>query len=302
MEYCFANETKGWPWNWCRQQKSCFFRPMATEISTGTILLQSHYHQKQIWKQLRRLELKASIPLHSSKLSERNLPKYFCFPHISHSLGDGCTIRFWYDKWAAPCPLAVLFLGSLISPPKKIISSPTFLVAEIGTSTFLENLNITKQMSSALFSLSSTPSSYYTTTRFYDLGFIFLHFLFFLKPTASIIFSHSSIWHPFVPSKVPGFFWKVAWGRVLTQDRFQILNPLIPLSPHICVFCHNHSESNDHLFIHCPFSCRLWGKLFCQINLSWVVSSTTFSFTQWRSITLRRKAKRIWNFFLHAVL
>lgn len=71
--------------------------------------------------------------------------------------------------------------------------------------------------------------------------------------------------------------------------------------PRICVLCHANSESNDQLFIHCPFTWQLWEKLYRLMNLNWVVTNNTHTFiSQWRTTPLSRKAKKIWNLSLHA--
>lgn len=68
-------------------------------------------------------------------------------------------------------------------------------------------------------------------------------------------------------SKIQGFLWESARRRVLTQDKYQTLNPLSLLCPHICLLCLSNLQSNNQLFIHYPFTWTLWSFLPGQCKL-----------------------------------
>lgn len=56
------------------------------------------------------MELEAPSPFFRSESLERYFFISSLFlPHIHHSLGNGSTIRFWYDKWASNQALRVVF-------------------------------------------------------------------------------------------------------------------------------------------------------------------------------------------------
>lgn len=122
----------------------------------------------------------------------------------------------------------------------------------------------------------------------------FLAKLSFSSPPYLSTFPFKTIWFPLVPSKFQGFLWVIAWGRALTQDRFQIFISVSSLFPHICLLRFTNSKSNDHLFIHCPFTWTHWGKLFHLINVKWVASSSTMDLiSSWKFAPILWKARKI---------
>ncbi|XP_059277759.1 uncharacterized protein LOC132031906 [Lycium ferocissimum] len=56
--------------------------------------------------------------------------------------------------------------------------------------------------------------------------------------------------------------WLLMHGRLLTTDRLHKWGVPVDLS---CVFCHNHDESREHLFVECIYGQSLWSRL-----LTWI--------------------------------
>lgn len=188
-------------------------------------------------------------------------------------------------------PLNVLSVGFLISSLKN---------PEISSFHFLLNCNGYLRLgviSMSWKSMSSPPS----------LAFLALIILNPPKPTplfgllppmGSSLFPSFSPFPPLhhldslVPPKVQGFQWKIAWHRVFIQDLFERLHPNLVLSPDICLLCFANTKSNDHLFIHCPFSWLLWEKLFQLINLLGLSPTISLSLIfHWRAFPLQNIPK-----------
>lgn len=110
-------------------------------------------------------------------------------------------------------------------------------------------------------------------------------------------FNPHTIWFSLVPPKIQAFLLKIAWHRALTQSRFQSLHLNSVLSPHMYLLCSANSESNDHFFIHCPFSWSVWCKLFHLVNFNWAVPSNLLSLiSPWRAFPSPKKPKRFRTF------
>lgn len=121
--------------------------------------------------------------------------------------------------------------------------------------------------------LSITPLSPSPSRPFSRLGLIhlrfFFGFLFFAKlsPSTPLPFNNLVSFGPF---QIQGFLWKIAWRRVLTEDRYQTLNPLSSLCPHIYLLCLSNSESNDHFIYQLPFYLDSLGKVIRPNYVNWV--------------------------------
>lgn len=76
---------------------------------------------------------------------------------------------------------------------------------------------------------------------------------------------------------------KVAWNRGPTLDIIWTFYPRVILSPNYCPLCISTVESNAHLFIHCPFSWRLWDKLLELANFNIVIPATLIDLFNYQS-------------------
>ena len=68
---------------------------------------------------------------------------------------------------------------------------------------------------------------------------------------------HLLIWQGLCPPKVEMFLWQLFQGRVMVHS---VMNRFgfVPGAPLVCVLCNSGEESIDHLFLHCPWSKKLW--------------------------------------------
>ncbi|CAN1729012.1 Putative ribonuclease H protein At1g65750 [Linum perenne] len=77
-------------------------------------------------------------------------------------------------------------------------------------------------------------------------------------------FPAERIWLRHVPTKVAGFVWQLAHGRVSTMDNLIRRGMIIP---NRCVLCGAAEEMIEHLFWTCPFTARVWVRFSSRLSL-----------------------------------
>ena len=92
-----------------------------------------------------------------------------------------------------------------------------------------------------------------------------------LSKLSNLVMFHPTkfIWKSKVSSKVKAFAWLVA-HKVNTNDLLQLRRTSKALRPEWHILCRGSEETNDYLFLHCPFTLRLWHRLFLQAKMIWV--------------------------------
>ncbi|KAK7269299.1 hypothetical protein RIF29_22022 [Crotalaria pallida] len=107
---------------------------------------------------------------------------------------------------------------------------------------------------------------------------------------------YSKAWNRFIPSKVSALMWKILQGRLPTKIALQ-RRCIIPQSESVlCVFCHRHAESVDHLFLECEFSQRIWHGCYKWLGISCVLpTSCKDHFVQHCSMWNYKKCRKIWR-------
>jgi hypothetical protein len=66
------------------------------------------------------------------------------------------------------------------------------------------------------------------------------------------------VWKAWVPPKVKNHAWLVLQNRLWTADRLQKRGWE---NCGLCLLCKQTEENNNHLFIHCRFTVRIWEQL-----------------------------------------
>ncbi|CAN1831724.1 Putative ribonuclease H protein At1g65750 [Linum perenne] len=77
-------------------------------------------------------------------------------------------------------------------------------------------------------------------------------------------FPYQVVWMRHVPTKVAGFVWQVAHGKVSTIDNLVQRGLMIP---NRCVLCGVDAESIVHLFRECSFACQVWSFFSSRLSL-----------------------------------
>ncbi|XP_026435196.1 uncharacterized protein LOC113332912 [Papaver somniferum] len=76
-----------------------------------------------------------------------------------------------------------------------------------------------------------------------------------------IRFPHKSLWNPRIPQKVIFFTWNLCYNAAPTLDT---LHNSIVLNG--CIMCKKAVESNQHLFLHCDETRKLWNFFFTSLG------------------------------------
>jgi hypothetical protein len=73
------------------------------------------------------------------------------------------------------------------------------------------------------------------------------------------------VWFPLAIPKQAFIFWLVMHDRLLTGDHLIKRGYKGDVK---CVYCHNQTESREHLFLECNFSYRIWKFFMCRCNVT----------------------------------
>ena len=97
---------------------------------------------------------------------------------------------------------------------------------------------------------------------------------FLVKSAYKIMFDKSlepndwgNVWFNHLILKINIFWWTTIHGKIITIDNlmkrgFQI--------PNRCYMCKREEESINHLFLHCSFSSKVWGRILQKLKVNWV--------------------------------
>lgn len=89
------------------------------------------------------------------------------------------------------------------------------------------------------------------------------------------------IWNNFSPPKAKFFSW-LAWkGRLKIKEllhRFGIFECVYGLN---CIFCHEATESVDHILLHCPFVWQIWSAIVSWWGFQWTMPSSIKGLLMW---------------------
>lgn len=121
-------------------------------------------------------------------------------------------------------------------------------------------------------------------------------------PSPPTPFPYKTIWFPH-PIQIEAFLWKIAWNRAPTLDVVQTFSPKLALLPNMCPLCLATVESTNHLFVHCRFTWRLWGRVLQLINISCALPEKAIHFISlWNSLVPCKISRKLRIFCLHALI
>ncbi|XP_048495896.1 uncharacterized protein LOC125495273 [Beta vulgaris subsp. vulgaris] len=109
-----------------------------------------------------------------------------------------------------------------------------------------------------------------------------------------------SLWSELVPHRIEIFTWFAVLRKLNTKDKLGRLG-IIPSSNTNCIFCMNHMETHEHLFLTCVFSRKLWDWWLQLWKLQWAFpSSIKEVFEQWQYPHNGIFFKKVWaaSFFI----
>ena len=104
----------------------------------------------------------------------------------------------------------------------------------------------------------------------------------------------SKVWQGLAPPKAELLTWFVLLGRLNIKDRFCRLNILIG-SDDKCIFCNEHCETLNHLFLSCYFSWRVWNVVVDQWGYYIALpNDPVLAFDSWLGVRYRRSLRKQW--------
>lgn len=90
-----------------------------------------------------------------------------------------------------------------------------------------------------------------------------------LRPCCPKVDWSHLVWFPAHIPKCSVISWVAILGRLSTEVRLVLFG----IKPTSCCSLCNGSESHDHLFFNCPFSCQVWNSISANLNVSWAPQS-----------------------------
>ncbi|KAL3631535.1 hypothetical protein CASFOL_024519 [Castilleja foliolosa] len=105
----------------------------------------------------------------------------------------------------------------------------------------------------------------------------------FYPPNPNITFNWKKLWSSCLHNRHKQLLWKIILNIIPCRGR---LNWLFKVNDTSCFFCKHHTETVDHLFLHCPFIKNIWFKSFWSFNLT---NFSNLSLIQWHSLIFEDK-------------
>lgn len=187
---------------------------------------------------------------------------------IQMRVGDGKNLSFWEDKWVGGMCLKIrfprLFLFS-VQKEEKIANMGVWdgiqwqwnltwrgNLFQWEIEQVEELLNDLKEVSLAR-DMHDRPWWSYE----HDGNFTIKSFSKAIWDANGAIEDVNNIWLGVAPPTAELLVWFVVQQKINTRERLKILN-LVQTSDALCPFCESGEETVVHLFLHCPFTWRIW--------------------------------------------
>lgn len=89
------------------------------------------------------------------------------------------------------------------------------------------------------------------------------------------------VWINFLPLKINGFVWKLAWDRLPTLENLKRHNIIHSLTSGRCRFCSIADEMADHLFRSCLFTEEIWRRLTSWLKVTFLLVIFSYTDSYW---------------------
>jgi hypothetical protein len=200
-------------------------------------------------------------------------------------MGNGRNTSFWEDSWAGDIPLRDSFPRLFSISLQKVAS-----VADLWNANGMEGWNLCwrrrlfeweKVLLNDLLAIINLfrPSEDEDEWRWKaeEEGVFTVKSTYGLMSTKLLmrrdlgedqIFSFKAIWKSPAPSKVAGLAWLVLLDRVPTRENLFRRKIIQGEEDQCCVFCGEHTESVQHLFVYCGFVLQIWEQVFVWLRLN----------------------------------
>lgn len=227
------------------------------------------------------------------------------FENIRFKVGDGSSIKFWMDPWlGTPC-LAETYpsLFRMVRCKDDLLSQVIARKAdsnqwdlqfrrrlydwevEILTELcqILDNSGVEATVgSNDTLIWKANSSGVFSIKSMYEL----VNSQAILSNTA-----YDLIWRNVAPYRIQCFGWLVHLGKIKTSKYLLNIGIIQNVNEANCKFCGMHSESLDHLLLHCENAWNVWSH----ILLWWGIQSMVELLLWWNSRSMKPKKKIIWD-------
>ena len=229
---------------------------------------------------------------------------------IKRRVGNGKAALFWLDHWVGEAPFNTCFprLFSIANNPLSTIFScgywddlswkwslnwcRSFRPRDLEEWQKLEII-----LNSVSLSIDEDDSFAWAFNKVGDFSVNSLCLE--LAKSSPLANSHDTnwkkIWRGVIPPKIELFTWLALRGKINTKSKLVHMN-IIPADDILCVFCSNHIENTDHLFLHCSFAKTIWNWWLDIWGLNWVFPCFLYeAFNQWLFYGVPPFLKKVWN-------
>lgn len=112
---------------------------------------------------------------------------------------------------------------------------------------------------------------------------------------------HKYLWRKNIPSKVSFMLWANFHDSL--PKRSMLHHRRVEIEDVHCLFCKEHVETADHLFLHCKYAFEVWSYFIKAFKVSWVFPSNVKQlFEMWSFNVLYGRCKDVWWKMIYAVL
>ncbi|XP_026452337.1 uncharacterized protein LOC113352776 [Papaver somniferum] len=112
---------------------------------------------------------------------------------------------------------------------------------------------------------------------------------------------HKYLWRKNIPSKGSFMLWDNFHDSLPTRSMLH--HRRVEIEDVHCLFCKEHVETADHMFLHCKYAFEVWSYFINAFKISWVFPSNVKQlFEMWSFNVLHVRCKDVWWKMIYAVL
>ncbi|KAF1877282.1 hypothetical protein Lal_00012053, partial [Lupinus albus] len=112
----------------------------------------------------------------------------------------------------------------------------------------------------------------------------------------------TNCWINYVSLTICCFVWKLIRGRFPTWDELFKRNVIIRVDDMLCIFCNNHVETVDHLFVSCDFASSIWKCFYAWLQISVINPSLVLDSLKLHDFVRRGCCPKLWRMFWFTVV
>ncbi|XP_050217654.1 uncharacterized protein LOC126668506 [Mercurialis annua] len=278
-----------WMWKLRSDNTSLWFFVVTTSCSI------SSWHELQLCN-IQHLSHQWKV-IHRSCIANSHLWTLFN-QHVSVSMGNGKSVRFWSDNWSGESPLAARYekLFSLsLNQSDTVHHLLSDSASDFGNSHQhfrtqfrwrrqlrigeQEQLSSLLQETNQLLPLNSNSDTVLWRGKQFRTRDVSVLLQQSTPPCSSFMRGklHSfAFWHWNLPPRIKFFCWLVIRDRVLSKASL-VSRGIIPINLIGCTVC-NISETTFHILCHCSYAWKFWSCILAKCDIVWVSPAKIDSF------------------------